>query len=104
LNTSSPPTMSYFSMTRAALQRLLPGKCKTALLHSGWVAGRQQAFVDFVLAQCVEQGVEELDTDKLSPLLKPRYRNAMADALSDLGSAAQIRQVFVGFQRYLYQG
>jgi hypothetical protein len=44
------------------------------------------------------------DTDKLSPLLKLRYRSAMADALSDLGSAAQIRQVFVGFQRYLYQG
>ncbi len=66
--------------------------------------GKQQAFVDFVLAQYVEQGVEELDTDKLSPLLKLRYRNAMADALSDLGSAAQIRQVFVGFQRYLYQG
>lgn len=60
--------------------------------------------MDFVLAQYVEQGVEELDTDKLSPLLKLRYRNAMADALSDLGSATQIRQVFVGFQRYLYQG
>lgn len=39
-----------------------------------------------------------------APLLKLRYRNAMADALSDLGSAAQIRQVFVGFQQYLYQG
>jgi type I restriction enzyme R subunit len=44
------------------------------------------------------------DTDRRSPLLKLRWRNAMADALSDLGSAAQIRQVFVGFQRHLYQG
>jgi type I restriction enzyme R subunit len=34
--------------------------------------GKQQAFVDFVLAQYVEQGVGELDTDKLSPLLKLR--------------------------------
>jgi len=52
----------------------------------------------------VEQGVGELDTDKLPPLLKLPYRDAMADALIDLVSAAQIRQVFVGFQRYLYQG
>lgn len=66
--------------------------------------GKQQTVVGFVLAPYVEQGVEELDTDKLSPLLKLRWRNAMAEALSDLGSAVQIRQVFVGFQRHLYQG
>ena len=64
---------------------------------------RQQAFVDFVLAQYVAQGVDELDAEKLSPLLKLRYRNALADAVKDLGSPEQIRGVFVGFQRYLYQ-
>ena len=64
---------------------------------------RQQAFVDFVLAQYVQQGVDELDTEKLSPLLKLRYNNAIADAVKDLGSPEQIRQVFVGFQQYLYQ-
>ena len=64
---------------------------------------RQQAFVDFVLAQYVSQGVDELDTEKLSPLLRLRYNNAIADAIKDLGSPDQIRQVFVGFQRYLYQ-
>jgi type I restriction enzyme R subunit len=48
--------------------------------------------------------VEEPDTDKLSPLLKLRYRNAITNALSELGRTTQIRQVFVGFQRYLYQG
>lgn len=64
---------------------------------------RQQAFVDFVLAQYVQQGVDELDSAKLSPLLKLRYNNAIADALKDLGNPEQIRQVFVGFQRFLYQ-
>ena len=64
---------------------------------------RQQAFVDFVLAQYVAQGVDELDAEKLSPLLKLRYKNALADAVKDLGSPEQIRGVFVGFQRYLYQ-
>lgn len=63
---------------------------------------RQQAFVDFVLAQYVKEGVEELDAEKLTPLLRLRYNNAIADAVADLGSADQIRKVFVGFQKYLY--
>ena len=64
---------------------------------------RQQAFVDFVLAQYVKEGVEELDAEKLTPLLRLRYNNAIADAVADLGSADQIRKVFVGFQKYLYE-
>ena len=64
---------------------------------------RQQAFVDFVLAQYVSQGVDELDADKLSPLLRLRYRNALSDAVADLGTPEQIRGVFIGFQRHLYQ-
>ena len=63
---------------------------------------KQQAFVDFVLAQYVKEGVDELDAEKLAPLLRLRYHNAIADALADLGSADQIRKVFVGFQRHLY--
>ena len=64
---------------------------------------KQQAFVEFVLAQYVKEGVEELDSEKLTPLLRLRYQNAIADAVADLGSADQIRKVFVGFQPYLYQ-
>jgi type I restriction enzyme, R subunit len=64
---------------------------------------RQQAFVDFVLAQYVKEGVEELDAEKLTPLLRLRYNNAISDAVADLGSADQIRRVFVGFQKYLYE-
>ncbi|MEO7335331.1 MAG: DEAD/DEAH box helicase family protein [Caldimonas sp.] len=62
---------------------------------------KQQAFVDFVLAQYVKQGVDELDQEKLSPLLKLRY-SALADAFADLGQPEQVRGVFVGFQRHLY--
>ena len=63
---------------------------------------RQQEFLDFVLAQYVTQGVEELDTDKLTPLLRLKYNNAIADAVADLGGTAQIRTMFAGFQKYLY--
>ena len=64
---------------------------------------KQQAFLDFVLAQYVKVGVHELDQNKLSPLLKLKYNNAIADAMADLGQPEQIRSVFVGFQKYLYQ-
>ena len=65
---------------------------------------RQQVFLDFVLAQYVTQGVEELDTEKLTPLLRLKYNNAIADAVADLGGTAQIRTMFAGFQKYLYVG
>ncbi len=64
---------------------------------------KQQAFIDFVLAQYERQGVDELDQEKLTPLLKLRYNNAIQDAVNDLGSAEQIRRLFIGFQKYLYR-
>jgi type I restriction enzyme, R subunit len=65
---------------------------------------KQRAFLDFVLSHYVTEGVEELDQEKLGPLLQLKYHNSIADALADLGRAEEVRQVFVGFQRYLYQG
>lgn len=63
---------------------------------------KQQAFVEFVLAQYVKQGVDELDQEKLSPLLQLKYR-ALSDAFAELGKPDQVRNVFVGFQRFLYE-
>ena len=63
---------------------------------------KEQAFIDFVLAQYVEVGVGELAQEKLSPLLRLRYQNAIADAVSDLGAPEKIAGVFAGFQQYLY--
>jgi type I restriction enzyme R subunit len=64
---------------------------------------KQQAFLDFVLSQYVQVGVGELDKEKLSPLLKLKYNNAIADAIADLGRPEEIGKVFAGFQKYLYQ-
>ena len=64
---------------------------------------KQQAFIDFVLAQYVQVGVEELAPDKLAPLLRLKYHNALADAVADLGQPDEIGKVFVGFQQYLYR-
>ena len=64
---------------------------------------RQQAFLDFVLSHYVAVGVEELDREKLTPLLRLKYHDSIADAVKDLGEPDQIGRVFSDFQRYLYQ-
>ena len=63
---------------------------------------RQQVFLDFVLSHYVTVGVEELDQRKLTPLLRLKYHDSIADAVADLGEAAEIGRVFTGFQKYLY--
>jgi type I restriction enzyme R subunit len=64
---------------------------------------KQQAFLDFVLSHYVSVGVEELDHEKLTPLLRLKYHDAIADAVADLGEPEEIGGVFAGFQKYLYQ-
>jgi type I restriction enzyme R subunit len=64
---------------------------------------KQQAFLNFVLAHYVGVGVDELDQEKLTPLLRLKYLNSISDAITDLGSPEEISKVFVGFQKYLYQ-
>ena len=63
---------------------------------------KQQAFLDFVLAQYVKEGVGELNQDKLSPLLKLKYNNAISDAIADLGQPELIKGTFSDFQKFLY--
>jgi type I restriction enzyme R subunit len=65
--------------------------------------GKQHAFLEFVLSHYVSEGVEELDQDKLRPLLRLKYRNSIADAFADLGSPEEVSRTFVGFQRFLYE-
>jgi len=51
----------------------------------------------------VSVGVEELDQNKLTPLLRLKYHDSISDAVADLGNPEEISMVFVGFQKYLYQ-
>jgi len=62
----------------------------------------QKEFLDFVLSKYIETGVEELDQEKLPNLLELKY-HAITDATEKLGGAADIRNLFIGFQKYLYE-
>ena len=64
---------------------------------------KQQDFLDFVLSHYVSVGVDELDTEKLTPLLRLKYHNSISDAVADLGKPEEISRVFAGFQKFLYE-
>lgn len=63
---------------------------------------QQQEFVSFVLSKYQEQGVDELDEEKLPTLLNLKYKSSV-DAINTLGEVDSIRSVFFGFQKNLYQ-
>jgi type I restriction enzyme R subunit len=63
---------------------------------------KQQEFIDFVLSRYIETGVDELDQEKLPILLTNKYES-LEDARAALGDVSRIRDLFVDFQRYLYE-
>jgi type I restriction enzyme R subunit len=60
-----------------------------------------QAFLDFVLAQYIQEGVGELDREKLPQLLELKYQG-VNDAAKELGGVSRINDAFIGFQKWLY--
>jgi type I restriction enzyme R subunit len=60
-----------------------------------------QSFLNFVLSQYIEEGVGELDQEKLPQLLELKYQN-VSDAAGLLGGVSRIREAFIGFQKFLY--
>jgi type I restriction enzyme R subunit len=93
--------LAYVAYALAPLTREeRAGRAKVAI--GAHFNSKQQAFLDFVLAHYVGVGVDELDRDKLTPLLHLKY-HSISDAIADLGQPEDISKVFVGFQKYLYQ-
>jgi len=62
---------------------------------------KQQEFLSFVLDHYISQGVEELDQGKMKNLLELKY-DTIRDAVDELQSISDIRNLFIGFQEHLY--
>lgn len=87
---------NYNSLTRE--QRVAASQATIfALLNN-----KQKEFIEFVLSKYLETGVEELDQDKLPILLTNKYQS-FTDATAVLGNAAEIKKLFIEFQKYLYE-
>lgn len=94
--------LAYVAYARAPLSRE-ERATKARVIITQHFNSKQQVFLDFVLAHYVSVGVEELDQAKLTPLLKLKYHDSIADAVADLGRPDEIGKTFAGFQQYLYQ-
>ncbi|MBN2512722.1 MAG: DEAD/DEAH box helicase family protein [Sedimentisphaerales bacterium] len=94
--------LAYVAYALPPLTREERAEQAKMVIHSQF-NNKQQAFLDFVLSHYVNVGVEELDQEKLTPLLRLKYHDSIADAVADLGRPDEIGKVFSGFQKYLYQ-
>jgi type I restriction enzyme R subunit len=94
--------LAYVAFTKPTLTRDERAASAKVAIHAQY-AERQQAFLDFVLAQYISVGVQELDREKLEPLLKLRYKSAIHDAIAELGEPEEIATLFMGFQKHLYE-
>lgn len=93
--------LSYVRFATPAVSREMRARSARQVVKSELDA-RLQEFIDFVLQQYVAEGVSELASEKLAPLLQLRY-GAVPEALATLGAdAATVRAAFVDFQRFLY--
>lgn len=62
----------------------------------------QKEFVEFVLSQYIESGVEELDEEKFPKLIELKY-HTFHDAMELLSDLSNIKKTFMHFQQYLYE-
>jgi type I restriction enzyme R subunit len=61
----------------------------------------QREFIDFVLTQYVDLGVDELQQERLPQLIAIKYHSQM-EGIEALGGTERARSTFIGFQRELY--
>jgi len=92
--------LAYIAFTLAPMSRAERVETRKNNIFSKY-SSKEQQFLAFVLDHYVAVGVSELEQEKLPALLSLRY-NSVSDAVAELGNVADIREVFVGFQRYLY--
>jgi len=71
------------------------------IIHSSYT-DKQKVFLDFVLDQYVKEGVGELQPEKISSFLELKY-GGIHDAVDELGDAASIREIFIEFQKHLFE-
>jgi type I restriction enzyme R subunit len=93
--------LAYIAFALAPITRLQRVEERRSDIFARYDA-KLQAFLDFVLAQYVKQGVEELGQEKLAHLLELKY-HTVSDAAAQLGGVPLIRDTFVGFQQFLYE-
>jgi len=92
--------LAYVAYRLAPISREERVNTRKSLIFAQY-GDKQREFLGFVLAQYIKQGVGELDVQKLPDLIELKY-HSVVDAAEELGKAADIREMFIGFQEHLY--
>lgn len=92
--------LAFIAWAHPPLKRIERAETRREAILSRY-GDKQRDFLDFVLSQYATVGESELDDGKLPALLELKYGTPM-DAVRELGSVAEIRSTFLGFQRGLY--
>lgn len=92
--------LAYVAFALPPLSRAERVEARKTMVLDGYEAGLQ-TFLDFVLGQYVQQGIGELDQDKLPRLLELRYAS-VSEGAAGLGGVAKVRNAFVDIQRGLF--
>ncbi|TCJ17069.1 DEAD/DEAH box helicase [Flaviaesturariibacter flavus] len=92
--------LEFISYSRTPITREERATAAKTNIHA-LLSPEQREFIDFVLHQYVQAGVDELDQEQLPHLLELKY-NEVSEAAERLGGVARIRELFVGFQKELY--
>jgi len=93
--------LEYISFAIKPISRELRVAQAQAKIFRG-LDNKQKEFLEFVLSKYIETGVGELDQEKLPDLLTLKYQ-ALMDAEEILGGVENIRNIFIEFQKYLYE-
>ena len=91
--------VAYAAETRSRNQRVQHAK---PAINQHYTEYHQQAFINFILKRYINEGVTELSVGKMKSMIELKY-NTISDATIELGSPTVIRDMFVGFQQYLYR-
>ena len=92
--------LEYISFAVKPISReLRVAKAQSFIFDS--LDNKQKEFLEFVLSKYIEDGVDELDQEKLPHLLTLKYQ-AIDDAMRILGGVETVKNTFINFQRHLY--
>ena len=91
--------LEHIAYSKKPIQRATRVANAESKIHNNLDAS-QKEFIDFVLSKYVEGGVDELDINRLSDLLKLKYKS-LHDGQKALGGADLIKDTFINFQKHL---
>ncbi len=92
--------LEYIAYAKSPVSRAARVETNKANIYN-LLNSAQRDFVEYVLRNYVDVGVDELDVSKLSTVLAAKYGSIHAAQLK-LGTPQEIQQTFIDFQKNLY--